>query len=188
MGVSLLHYRPWRGRFHGAGMSVWPIARVALWMVFRRKLFWGFYALALLIFFMFFFGQYLLAWAETQASEDSIRIGVLEAAPSRFIQVLKDVLKLNGSAETYRNFFWYQGYMVNIVLALAGSILVGNDFHFGSLPFYLAKPLGRWQYLIGKCLAVGVFINLMTTVPALVLYVQYGLLDSWAYFVETPRL
>jgi ABC-type transport system involved in multi-copper enzyme maturation permease subunit len=65
---------------------------------------------------------------------------------------------------------------------------VGNDFHFGSLPFYLSKPLGRWQYLLGKCLAVAVFINLMTTLPALVLYVQYGLLDSWSYFVDTPQL
>jgi len=75
-----------------------------------------------------------------------------------------------------------------IILALAGSILVGNDFHFGSLPFYLAKPLGRWHYLCGKCLAVAVFVNLMTTLPALVLFVQFGLLDSWAYFADNGRL
>ena len=31
--------------------------------------------------------------------------------------------------------------MVMIVLALAGSVLVGNDFRYGSLPFYLSKPL-----------------------------------------------
>ena len=31
--------------------------------------------------------------------------------------------------------------MVMIVLALAGSVLIGNDFRFGSLPFYLSKPL-----------------------------------------------
>ena len=74
--------------------------------------------------------------------------------------------------------------MVMILLALAGSILVGNDFHFGSLPFYLSKPLSRWHYVAGKCLAVAVFVNLMTTVPALVLFVQYGLLDSWDYFLR----
>jgi hypothetical protein len=28
----------------------------------------------------------------------------------------------------------------------------------------------------------------MTTLPALVLYAQFGLLDSWSYFVENPRL
>ena len=71
-----------------------------------------------------------------------------------------------------------------IVLALAGSVLVGNDFRFGSLPFYLSKPLGRWHYVLGKCLAVAVFVNVMTTILALILLVEYGLLDSWDYFVE----
>ncbi len=188
MGASLLHYRPWRGEFRSSALSIWPIARISLWMIFRRKLFWLLYALALLIFFMFFFGQYLLAWAETQTAEESVRIGVLRAEPGRVVHMLREVLRLNGTGYTYRNFFWYQGYMVMIVLALAGSILVGNDFHFGSLPFYLSKPIGRWQYLVGKCLAVGVFINLMTTLPAVVLFVQYGLLDSWDYFLDNGRL
>ncbi len=188
MAASLLHYRPWRGQFRGAAFSVWPIARVSLWTIFRRKLFWALYALALLIFFMFFFGQYLLAWAETQTTEETVRIGVVRAEPGRLIHMLREVLRLNGTGYTYRNFFWYQGYMVMIVLALAGSILVGNDFHFGSLPFYLSKPVNRWHYLLGKCLAVGVFINLMTTVPALVLFIQFGLLDSWSYFTENAAL
>jgi ABC-2 type transport system permease protein len=186
--MRLLHYRAWRGHFHSAIFTIWPIARVSLWMIIRRKLFWGLYGLGLLIFFMFFFGQYLLAWAETQAAEETVRVGVVRAEPGKLIQVLREVLRLNGTGYTYRNFFWYQGYMVMIILALAGSIIVGNDFQFGSLPFYLSKPLNRWHYLIGKCLAVGVFVNLMTTVPALVLYVQYGLLDSWLYFFENMRL
>jgi ethanolamine transporter EutH len=69
------------------------------------------------------------------------------------------------------------------VLAFAGSLLVGNDFQGRSLPFYLSKPLGRWHYLAGKCLAVAALVNLTTTVPALVLFAQYGMLDSWDYFV-----
>ncbi len=188
MGTSLLHYRPWRGRLRGPVRSPWPIARTALWMIFRRKLFWTLYLLGLLIFFIFFFGQYLLAWVESQAAEQTVRIGLMRTEPSKMIQVLRDAMRLNGSGYTYRNFFWYQGYTVMIVLALAGSILVGNDFHWGSLPFYLGKPLGRWHYLVGKCLAVAVFVNLMTTLPALILYVQYGLLDSWSYFVDSLRL
>jgi hypothetical protein len=157
-------------------------------MIFRRKIFWGMYALGLMIFFMFFFGQYLLAWCESQVAEDTVNIGLMRAEPKRLIEILKEVMHLNGSGYTYRNFFWYQGYMVMIILALAGSILVGNDFQFGSLPFYLSKPLGRLHYLLGKCLAVAVFVNLMTTLPALVLFVQYGFLDSWSYFIDGRRL
>jgi hypothetical protein len=66
-----------------------------------------------------------------------------------------------------------------IVLSLAGAVLVGNDFQHGSLPFYLAKPIARRHYLLGKFLGVGIFVNLMTTIPALILYLQAGLLYDW---------
>jgi ABC-2 type transport system permease protein len=189
MGASLLHYRPWRGEFRGPGSSVWPIARVALGMIFRRKLFWVLYAFGLLFFFMFFFGQYLLAWTESQAAAQSVPLlpGV-GIKPDRLIESLRVGLKLHGTSETYRNFFRYQASMVIIILAMTGSILVGNDFQFRSLPFYLAKPLSPWHYVLGKCLAVAVFINLMTTLPAIVLFVQYGLLTSWDYFLESADL
>lgn len=188
MVASLLYYRPWRGQFLSATWSIWPIARVSLWMMFRRKIFWCLYAFALLIFLMFFFGQYMLAWAESQSGEQLVRVGLVRTRPGEMIGLLKEVLRLNGSGYTYRNFFWYQGYMVMIALALAGSVLVGNDFQFGSLPFYLSKPMGRWHYLGGKCLAVAIFVHLLTTVPAVVLFVQYGLLDSWSYFADSFRL
>jgi ABC-type transport system involved in multi-copper enzyme maturation permease subunit len=188
MGVSLLNYRPWRGELHSSWLTVWPIARIALWMIFRRKLFWAIYALGLMVFLLFFFGQYLLAWAETQTAEQTVRVGLVKTEPGQLIRLLREVLKLNGSGETYRNFFWYQGYIVMILLAMAGSILVGNDFQFGSLPFYLSKPLGRWQYVIGKFLAVALLVNLMTTIPALILFIQFGLLDSWSYFIDRGDL
>jgi ABC-type transport system involved in multi-copper enzyme maturation permease subunit len=178
--ANLLHYRPWQGKFAHSAWNIWPIARVALMMVLRRKLFWGLYAFALLIFLIFFFGQYLLAWAETQMGAVRIPVGMGVELPREMVMKgLRDAMKLNGSAEMYRTFFWWQGYMVMVLLALAGSILVGNDFHHGSLPFYLAKPLGPWQYLLGKCLAVGLFVNLITTLPALVLFFQYRVLYEW---------
>lgn len=181
---NLLHYRPWRGELQSAGHTIWPITRIALWTIFRRKLFWVLYAFALLIFLMFFFGQYLLAWAESQTAEDTVTVGVMRTEPAKFIEFMRGFLKIDGNPEMYRYFFGWQGYMVMVVLAMAGSILVGNDFQHGSLPFYLSKPLGRWHYLTGKCLAVAVFVNLMTTIPALVLFLQFGFLNSWDYFLR----
>jgi ABC-2 type transport system permease protein len=169
--------------------GVWPIARTALRQIFARKLFWGLYALGLMTFLLFFFGQYLLAWAETQIRETDVRVGGLgRANPRDLVHFLRNFLKLNGSGDTFRNLIWYQGYMVMVILALAGSVLIGNDMRFGSLPFYLSKPLSRRHYLLGKALAVAVFVNMMTTVPAIVLFVQYGLLDSWMYFVRRAYL
>src|SRR5262245_33497126 len=188
MGTNLLHYRGWTGQFRGPLWSMLVIARIALSQVVRRKLFWVLYAFGLLFFFMFFVGQYLLAWSVSQMDEQVVTVGVFRTDPAQFVQLLRKSLRIDGSGEMYRNFFRFQGSMVVVILAMAGAVLVGNDFQFGSVPFYLAKPLSPWHYLLGKCLAVAVIINLMTTLPALVLYVQYGVLTSWDYFVEDYKL
>lgn len=197
MGLELLHYRPWQGRLRGSWVSPWPIARIALRMVFRRKLFWVLYILALVNFMIFFSGIYLLsqldmeAMAAEAASRDRFLGGLFSLRGlNSFVTQLRNHLYLAGTAETYRNFFWFQGYIVMAVMALAGSILVGNDYQHGSLPFYLSKPLGRWHYLLGKLFAVAVFLNMMTTFPALVLYVETGLLSQsgWSYFQDNLHL
>jgi hypothetical protein len=180
---ELLHYRPWRGDFRPPAASVWPIARVALVSIFQKKMFWIIYVLGLLIFLMYFFGQYLLSWALTQTGESDVQLGGWgRMNPVHLVQLVRGILKLDGGPLTYHNFFAYQGHIVMIVLALAGSILIGNDMRFGSLPFYLSKPLSRWHYLLGKGFAVAVFINLLTTIPALVLFLEWGVLESWDYF------
>jgi len=167
--------------------TVWSVARLSLTMVFRRKLFWVLYVLALFIFLLFFFGQYLLFFAETQ-TEPRVSFGGVSFPTRSLISLFRQVLKLNATAQMYLNLFWYQGYMVMVVLALAGAVLIGNDIRFGSLPFYLSKPMSARHYLLGKCLAIMVFVNLMTTLPALCLFVQYGLLSSYDYFTESGHL
>ena len=189
-GTGLLHYRPYRGRLRGPANGVWAIARSGLRLILRRKLFWGLYGLCLMVFLFFFFGQYITSWLSANAEESSFRVGAGTVAldPARLIASFRNELKINGSGETYVNVIWYEGYLVMIVLALAGAVLVGNDFRFGSLPFYLSKPLGRWHYVLGKCLTVAVFVNLMTTFLALVLWAEYGLLEGWDYFADSARL
>src|SRR5262249_34432466 len=108
--------------------------------------------------------------------------------PSDITDLLKKGLHLDGSGFTFRSFIWFEGQIVMIVLALAGAVLVGNDFRFGSLPFYLSKPLNRWHYLAGKFLAVGIFINLMTTVPSILLFLEYGMIDTWDYYYDQAPL
>jgi ABC-type transport system involved in multi-copper enzyme maturation permease subunit len=189
-GTGLLHYRPYRGRLRGPANGVWAIARSGLRTLLRRKLFWGLYGLCLMVFLFFFFGQYIMSWLSTNLQENTFRVGsgMVALDPTRLLHAFRDELKINGSGETYVNVIWYEGYLVMIVLALAGAVLVGNDFRFGSLPFYLSKPLGRWHYVLGKCLAVAVFVNLMTTALALALWAEYGLLESWGYFWESARV
>ncbi len=190
-GAGLLRYRPWRGKFQGPWSGAWAIARAGLNLMFRRKLFWGLYGLSLLIFLFYFFGQYLQIFLEQKVNEESIRVGGLfsqRVKPEVLMRSLRTALQLNGSADTYGNFLWFEGYIVVVILAFIGSVLIGNDFHHGSLPFYLSKPISRWHYVAGKCLAIGIFVNLMTTIPALLLFAEYGFIDNWEYYIDNLRL
>ena len=133
-----------------------------------------------------FFGTFLLDWAQTQLTNTPFELSAAErkVRSTDLIRMAQRTLRvLNGSQETFAYFFMYQGAMLMVVLALAGSMLVGNDFRFGSLPFYLAKPLSRWHYVLGKCLATGVVVNMLTTLPALLLFAQHTL-DDWEYLTD----
>lgn len=170
---ELLYYRPWQGSFRSSAAGVWPVARTSLGMLLQPRFFWVLYGLGLLIFLAFFFGQYLLALAQAQ-------VDGADADTSFFMRALlprlRKLLRLDGSPESYRQLFQYQGHMLMIILALAGSVVIGNDLRFGSLPYYLSKPLTREHYLLGKGLAVAFLINMLTTIPALILYLQYLLI------------
>jgi ABC-2 type transport system permease protein len=188
----LLTYRPWRGQLHGPWHGMWAIARTSLLMLLRRKLFWALYALSAMIFLFYFYGQYLQSWIAMQLNEQELRLGSglvgFTVKPKDLLEVLKTALRLDGSGYTYRSFISFECQIVMIVQALAGSILIGNDFRFGSIPFYLSKPLHRWHYLGGKFLAVAVLINLMTTLPCLILFVEYGMINTWDYYIDHWRL
>jgi ABC-type transport system involved in multi-copper enzyme maturation permease subunit len=68
-------------------------------------------------------------------------------------------------------------------------MLVGSDYQQGGLVFYLSRPIGRRHYVIGKLAAIGSIVLLITTIPAFVLYIEYGvLMSSLEYFRENPRI
>ncbi len=189
---ALLSYRPWRGQLRGPSHGVWAIARVSFLMLARRKLFWALYGFSAMIFLFFFYGQYLQFWIRTQLGNEDLRLGSglvgIRMKPEDLLKILQTALHLDGSGYTYRNFFSFESQIVIIVLALAGSILIGNDFRFGSLPFYLSKPLHRWHYLLGKFLAVAAFVSLLTTLPACALFIEYGMIDTWQYYFDRADL
>jgi ABC-type transport system involved in multi-copper enzyme maturation permease subunit len=187
--MSLVGYRPWTGTLRGGWSSLWPIARTSLRMLLRRKLFWLLYVVALLNFVVFASCIYLLSQIDieqlTGGRMETARIGFFRIGNlQQLLDELRLRLHLAGTGATYRNFFWLQGYIVMAVLSLAGAVLIGNDYSHGSLPFYLSKPLGRWHYLGGKVLAVGLLINLMTTLPALVIYAECALLGAFPIDAE----
>jgi ABC-2 type transport system permease protein len=188
---QLLRYRvlatPRRGPFTA---SV-AIARSSLRLLASRRLFWVLYGFSALIFLLYFFGQYLQVFLENRVTDSLVRTGGVVGRtirPEFVTRMLKEALHMDGSADTYGDLMWTEGYIVMVVLAFAGAIIIGNDFLHNSLPFYLSKPLNRWHYLVGKALAIGAIVNAMTTLPGLALFAEYGFIDTFQYYIESWRL
>jgi hypothetical protein len=179
-----LQYRPWTGPLRPPIAAVWPIARTSLGLLLRRRMFWFLYVFALFLFFMFFFGTMMLDWAQSQIADTPLQIGKLKVDPAKAIDFLRQRIRvLAGGRETFAYFFNYQATIILIVLTLSGTVLVGNDFATGGVPFYLAKPIRPRHYFLGKFLAVGIIVNLITTLPALLLYAQHVVSD-WNYLLD----
>ncbi len=175
MGIDVAHYHGWHGRLHSPWWACLAIVRVALLQVFRRKLYWIVIGLGICQFLVF----WVIIYAITQA-----RI------PPQAQQGLYEVfgfspVPVDGEESGYIRFIEQQSMVVMILLAFSGSLVVGSDFRLKSLPFYLSRRIDRRHYIVGKLLAVSAVISLLTTVPALLLFFEYGMFTaSLNYWIE----
>ncbi len=142
---------------------------VGLLQVFRRKSYWVVLAIGMGQFLAFWF----VIWLVTQAKE----------LPSEARENLLEIFGFSstpreGRENGYSMFVERQNVVVMILLAFTGSLLVGGDFRNGSLAFYLSRSIDRRHYILGKLLTVGVLTSLLTTIPALLLFLEYGMFTS----------
>ena len=174
MSIQSLSYREWSGHLRSPWLTCWVIARTGAVLVLRRKMFWCLLGLALVNFLFTFALVYLKA-----------ELTVKTPQLSPFL----DRVLVTGAGRMYRDFMFAQGTVTMLLLVFAGSMLVGSDYSQGGLTFYLSRRMSRRHYIVGKLLAIGLLVSLITTVPALVLYAEYGLLtDSLSYFRENIRI
>lgn len=167
-------YRTWQGKPHSAWWSCLTLVRVGVWLIFRRWVFWLLIGLGLMNFVFNFAFVYLKATLTVQRGE-----------MARFL----DAYKVTGTGDAYADFMHAQAAITALLLAFAGSTLIGSDYRQGGMVFYLSRSIGKAQYIIGKLLAVMAIVLLITMVPALVLYCEYGFLSSSLnYFTENWRI
>jgi len=163
MAIELAGYRPWRGQLRPPWLACWSIVRTGLWIVLRRPIFWVLLGLGLIIFLFHFAVIYLKAQLEAQG-----------VPAGRFL----DRFIVTGTGEAYLNFMFAQGVVTMLLLAFAGSVLMGGDYQQGGLTFYFSRRISKRHYIAGKLLAIGAVVGMITALPALVLYIEYGMFSS----------
>ncbi len=178
MKLNAYAYRPWRGRLRSPAWRFWPVARSGLALIFKRKIFWFFLFIGLLNFLFYFAVIYTL----TQLKADFARQGrQMPEFVQRFL--------FTESGDSYRQFIFAQNIVLMLMLAFSGAILIGNDFRFHAVAFYLSKPITRLHYFLGKLLAITALAALVTLLPALALFIEYGMFtDSLDYWMDHSRV
>jgi ABC-2 type transport system permease protein len=79
--------------------------------------------------------------------------------------------------------------LISFVLVLAvGPSLVSADLRNNALCLYLARPLQRWEYVLGKFSVLFVLASVVTWVPLLALYVFQASLEGRSWMAENGFL
>ena len=178
MSIDVAHYHGWHGSLRSPWLASLAIVRVAMIQVFRRKAYWLVLALGLT--------HFLLVWGLIYFVNQA---GQAPEARRMVLEPLGFLAPRTGTAQNgYVAFMERQGVPVVILLAFSGSLLVGSDFRSGALPFYLSRRIDRRHYIVGKLLAIGAIVSLLTTVPACLLYLEFGMLGpSLRYWIDNWR-
>jgi len=82
------------------------------------------------------------------------------------------------------NFFYQlisiQTFLAFLLTVATGSRILVADLRDNALPLYLARPLTRFEYLLGKVVAIAVLGSLVSWVPSLLLFgLQASLAKGW---------
>ncbi|HEX5107539.1 MAG TPA: ABC transporter permease subunit [Vicinamibacterales bacterium] len=138
-------YRRYSGRRGLRGGAWWVIARATILSEMRQRR-----VIALL----------LLAWAPFLVR------AVLIYAAANFQQASSVI---GTTPQTFREFLDWQNVFVFFVTILIGAPLIADDRRANALQIYLAKPLTRVEYIVGKLAVLFAFLAFVTWVPAMLL-------------------
>lgn len=159
-------YLPWHGHLLDRPMTWLVIARTGIRLAWRKSL--GIILFISFIPFIFRAGQiYILS-----------RFGDEET-------LLRMVRGIQIDAEFFMSFLKGQAFLLLLLIIVVGAGLIANDRKFNALPIYFSKPVGFWDYIIGKLLIIGSYGILITIIPALILFLMRAMLTQNTDFIRT---
>ena len=166
MPIYDLSYRHWAGRWTSHPYRWWVITRQGIGLLIRRKLFVALMFLSMIPFLV----RAVMIYFATVAT----------AALPSFMQV---------DASFFENFLGQQMFFTFAIAIYAGAGLISNDLKANALQIYLAKPITRQDYFLGKLGTVVFFLALPTLLPGLLLWILALLFRAnAAFFIQNAWL
>lgn len=186
-GVHRLGYRGWSGQLESGWMRWTVISSVGIrrawqsrWL--RRMLFFAWFPAAV-------FGIGFFVWEQAALYPDWQRpamnfLGGLLPTPVAN-EIGESIRK--GDLQSSRHTVWAsllqtlfrypQGVLMVMVMGLIAPPMISQDVRSRAFLLYFSRPLTRGEYLLGKLSSLWVYLSVISTLPALALYVLGVLLS-----------
>lgn len=171
MAVYGRGYRAYTGELTPERSRFLVLTRYGLQSAFSSRLFLAFFCLC--------FVAPLVAAIRIYLAHNLEAIKVLELSGD-MVQRLLAIEPL-----FFRNWVLIPQSALAFLLALvAGPHQISPDLRNNALPLILARPLSRWEYVLGKLLVVLTLLSAITWVPGLLLFGLQSYLAGWEWFAQ----
>ncbi len=164
MSVHDQTYRRYAGPLTSERNRFLVLPRYALGEVFRSKLFLLVFGLACLSPLVYAVLIYL--------HHNMAALGAFGTNAER----LREILPIDSAF--FETFIYQQSWAGFLIALLAGPGLVSADLRNNALPLYLARPLTRSGYVLGKISILVLLLSALTWVPGLLLFLFQAYLDG----------
>lgn len=150
-------YKRWKGEFTGKP-AWWIIAKTGIRLTLKRKLFLILFLLSLVP----FLARGVMIYLVVQLNFNMIRI----------------------DAQFFREFLIQQGFWIMLMTIFGGAGLIAEDIKSNALKLYLSRPMGRWDYILGKAATLGLILSSVTVLPSVLLFLERVLLPGGLGFLR----
>lgn len=174
MSVHDQTYRRYAGPLTSERSRFLVLPRYALAEVFRSKLFLLAFGLALLAPLVYAVLIYL--------HHNMAALGAFGTTAER----LREILPIDSAF--FEVFTYQQSWAAFVIVLLAGPGLVSADLRNNALPLYLARPLTRSGYVLGKLSVLLLLTSAVTWVPGLLLFLFQASLEGPGWLAGHLRL
>lgn len=171
MAVYGRSYRTYAGALTPERSRLLVIPRYALRDLFNSRLF--------LAFFVLCFVAPLVASIRIYLAHNAEAINILKI-PGDLINRLLAI-----EPSFFRNWvLMQQSFMAFFLAMIVGPALISPDLRNNAMPLYLARPITRRDYVVGKLIVLLLLLSAVTWVPALLLFVFQSFLAGFDWFAQ----
>jgi len=153
MSVYKHDYRPYTGKVTPRWMRIYVLSRYGAAEAWSSKITVGLFVLSLLPLVIFLIGIYLANNPLARALILKGSSGTMDINAGYFLKMLE-----------------FQSWLALILTAWIAPRLISFDLADNALPILLSHPVSRFGYVLGKFLALFMFLSVVTWVPCLLLF------------------